>query len=74
MKKSDQSSSAQRTTKRATALLYEVTYTSREPDAPTRTVTDAAGVTELVRQAAATGSRVHVRPLPDEDSTPATSQ
>ncbi|WP_406047109.1 hypothetical protein [Kribbella sp. NBC_00889] len=72
MKKSDQSSPAQRT-KRATALLYEVTYTSREPDAPTRTVTDAAGVTELVRQAAAAGSRVHVRPLPDEDSDPATS-
>ncbi|MFI6833843.1 hypothetical protein ACIBG5_42490 [Kribbella sp. NPDC050241] len=55
-------------------MLYEVTYTSREPDAPTRTVTDAAGVTELVRQAAAAGSRVHVRPLPDEDSDPAASQ
>ena len=59
--------------KRATALLYEVTFTSREPDAPTRTVTDAAGVSELVRQAAATGSRVHIRPLPDDSGT-ATSQ
>jgi hypothetical protein len=58
--------------KRARALLYEVTYSSREPDEPTRTVTDAAGVTELVRRAAATGCRVHVRPLPDED--PAASQ
>ena len=47
-------------------MLYEVTYTSGEHDAPTRTVTDAAGVTELVRRAAATGSRVHVRPLPDD--------
>jgi hypothetical protein len=47
-------------------VLYEVTYTSREHDAPTRTVTDAAGVTDLVRQAAANGSRVHVRPLRNE--------
>ncbi|MER7245613.1 hypothetical protein [Kribbella sp. NPDC000426] len=45
-----------------------MTCTSAEHDEPTRTVTDAAGVTELVRQAAATGSRVHVRPLPDTDS------
>src|SRR4029453_1652613 len=28
-------------------VLYEVTYMSREHDAPTRTVTDAAGVSEL---------------------------
>ncbi|GAA1722536.1 hypothetical protein GCM10009745_84550 [Kribbella yunnanensis] len=44
-------------------MLYEVTYTSTKHDAPNRTVTDAAGVTDLVRQAAATGSRVHIRPL-----------
>ncbi|WP_329000832.1 hypothetical protein OHA18_41175 [Kribbella sp. NBC_00709] len=49
-------------------MLYEVTYTSRDHDAPTHTVTDAAGVTELVRQAAATGSRVLIRPLPDSDT------
>ncbi|WP_327640702.1 hypothetical protein OHB24_20625 [Kribbella sp. NBC_00482] len=42
-----------------------MTYTSHDRTAPARTVTDAAGVTELVRQAAAAGSRVHVRPLPD---------
>ncbi|WP_405072298.1 hypothetical protein OG558_23120 [Kribbella sp. NBC_01510] len=51
-----------------------MTYTSGEPDASTRTVTDAAGVTELVRQAAATGTRVHVRPLSDEDPYRATSE
>jgi hypothetical protein len=50
-----------------TATLYEVTYTPHDRDAPTRTVTDAAGVTELVRQAAAAGSRVHVRPLPEDE-------
>jgi hypothetical protein len=49
-----------------TAALYEVSYTSPGHDAPTRTVTDAAGVTDLVRQAAAAGTRVHVRPLADE--------
>ena len=53
-----------------TASLYEVTVTSRASTAPTRTVTDAAGVTELVRQAADSGTRVHVRPLADD----ATSQ
>jgi len=41
---------------------YEVTrqLPDREPQT---TITDAAGVTELVQQAAATGGRVHVRPL-----------
>lgn len=47
------------------ATLYEVTYTRPVDDGPTRTVTDAAGVTELVREAAAAGTRVYVRPLPD---------
>jgi hypothetical protein len=50
-----------------TAALYEVTYTVPDRAAPTRTVTDAAGVTELVRQAAASGSRVHIRPLPEDE-------
>ena len=49
-------------------MLYEVTCTSPEHDAPTRTVTDAAGVTDLVGRAAAIGTRVHVRPLPDSDA------
>jgi hypothetical protein len=55
-----------------TAALYEVTYTPPDRTGPARTVTDAAGVTELVRQAAAAGSRVHVRPLPDDDQPRAT--
>jgi hypothetical protein len=55
-------------------VLYEVTCTSRDHDEPTRAVTDAAGVTELVRQAAAIGTRVHVRPLPDDDADASTSQ
>ncbi|MGW6194576.1 hypothetical protein ACWF0M_00375 [Kribbella sp. NPDC055110] len=55
-----------------TAALYEVTYSSHDRTTPTRTVTDAAGVTELVRQAAASGSRVHVRPLPDDEQPRAT--
>jgi hypothetical protein len=55
-----------------TADLYEVTCTSHDRSAPTRTVTDAAGVTDLVRQAAASGSRVHVRPLPDDEQPRAT--
>jgi hypothetical protein len=46
-------------------LQYEVTYTVPGDDEPTTTVTDAQGVTELVRRAAATGTRVHVRPVPD---------
>ena len=43
---------------------YEVTrqISGREPHT---TITDAAGVTELVQQAAATCERVHVRPLPE---------
>ncbi|WP_165547415.1 hypothetical protein [Kribbella sindirgiensis] len=42
-------------------MLYEV-ITPGE-DGPTTTVTDAAGVTALVRRAAETGARVHIRPL-----------
>ena len=44
--------------------LYEVTrqLPGREPQT---TIADAAGVTELIQQAAATGERVHVRPLPE---------
>jgi len=37
---------------------------------PEISITDAAGVDELVHQAARTGARVHIRPLsdsPDED-------
>ncbi|WP_166679739.1 hypothetical protein [Kribbella pratensis] len=44
-----------------------MTYTVPDRAAPTRTVTDAAGVTELVRQAATSGSRVHIRPLPEDE-------
>ncbi|TCC24828.1 hypothetical protein E0H92_36945 [Kribbella speibonae] len=52
--------------------LYEVTIPSE--DGPTTTVTDAAGVAALVRQAAATGRRVHIAPsptTPDAASGPA---
>jgi hypothetical protein len=49
-------------------LHYEVTYTVAGDDRPTTTVTDAQGVTELVRQASATGTRVHVRPVPSAAS------
>jgi hypothetical protein len=52
------------------AVLYEVTCTSPTHPTPTRTVTDASGVTDLVRLAAATGSRVHVRPLADDEHHP----
>lgn len=47
-----------------TAARYEVICTSNNDAKPTRTVTDAVGVTELARAAAATGSRLHVRPIP----------
>ena len=47
------------------------TYTLPGDDAPTNTVTDAEGVTELVRQASAVGARAHIRPLPEaEPPTP----
>jgi hypothetical protein len=55
-------------------LRYEVTHTPPGDDTPTTTVTDAAGVTEFVRQASATGRRVHIRPIADapkdEDPNP----
>lgn len=49
-------------------MRYEVTYTVPGDDRPTSTVTDAPGVAELVRQASATGTRVHVRPAPDAEA------
>lgn len=53
-------------------MRYVVTHYLPGQDATESTVTDAAGVTELVRQAALTGSRVHVRPVSEgERATPA---
>jgi hypothetical protein len=46
-------------------MRYEVTHKSPEDESAEPTVTDAAGVSELVRLAALTGRRVHVRPVID---------
>jgi hypothetical protein len=46
-------------------MRCEVTRYAPGQDAAEPTVTDAAGVTELVRLAALTGVRVHVRPISD---------
>ena len=48
-------------------MRYEVIYTLPGDEAPTNTVTDAEGVTELVRQASAIGARAHIRPLPETE-------
>jgi hypothetical protein len=57
-------------------MRYEVTHYPPRQDTAEPTVTDAAGVTDLVRQAALTGTRVYVRPIFDaaeEASEPRTS-
>ena len=46
-------------------MRYEVTRYAAGQDTAEPTVTDAAGVTELVRLAALTGVRVHIRPVSD---------
>jgi hypothetical protein len=46
-------------------MRYEVTHYPPRQDTAEPTVTDAAGVTDLVRQAALTGTRVYVRPIFD---------
>ncbi|HEY0689055.1 MAG TPA: hypothetical protein VGD71_08430 [Kribbella sp.] len=51
-------------------MRYEVTHYPPRQDAAEPTVTDAAGVTDLVHQAALTGTRVHVRPIPDPAEPP----
>jgi len=44
------------------ALHFEVTQRPPGQDTPPRTIADAAGVAVLVREAAARGIRVHIRP------------
>jgi hypothetical protein len=51
-------------------MRYEVTHYPPRPDAAEPIVTDAAGVTDLVHQAALTGTRVHVRPISDPAEPP----
>jgi hypothetical protein len=46
-------------------MRYEVTRYAPGQDDAEPTVTDAAGVTELVRLAALNGVRVHIRPIAD---------
>ena len=46
-------------------MRYEVTRYAPGQDTAEPTVTDAAGVTELVRLAALNGVRVHIRPVSD---------
>lgn len=46
-------------------MRYEVTRHAPGQDTAEPTVTDAAGVTELVRLAALNGIRVHIRPIAD---------
>jgi hypothetical protein len=46
-------------------MRYEVTRYAPGQNTAEPTVTDAAGVTELVRRAALTGVRVHIRPVSD---------
>ncbi|MCW2881194.1 MAG: hypothetical protein JWQ95_5294 [Sphaerisporangium sp.] len=43
-------------------MRFEVTHHLCGHDVPTHTLTDAAGVTALLHQAACTGSRLHIRP------------
>jgi hypothetical protein len=47
------------------AMRYEVTRYAPGQVGAEPTVTDAAGVTELVRLAALNGVRVHIRPIAD---------
>jgi len=44
-------------------MRYEVTRYAPGQDTAEPTITDAAGVTELVRLAALNGIRVHIRPV-----------
>ncbi|GAA0947231.1 hypothetical protein GCM10009554_43920 [Kribbella koreensis] len=44
-------------------MRYEVTRFPPDHDAETPVITDAAGVPELVREAAQSGRRVHIRPI-----------
>lgn len=44
-------------------MRYEVTHSPAVTESAEPMVTDAAGVTELVRRAALTGRRVHIRPI-----------
>lgn len=46
-------------------MRYEVTRYAPGQDSAEPTVTDAAGVTELVRLASLNGARVHIRPVSD---------
>jgi hypothetical protein len=51
-------------------MRYEVTHYPPRPDDAEPIVTDAAGVADLVHQAALTGTRVHVRPISDAEPPP----
>lgn len=44
-------------------MRYEVSLFPPEQDTADPVITDAAGVSQLVRQAAQTGRRVHIRPI-----------
>jgi hypothetical protein len=44
-------------------MRYEVTRFPPDQDVENPVITDAAGVPELVRQAARSGRRVHIRPI-----------
>jgi hypothetical protein len=56
------------------AVRFEVTQQAPGQDAPTSTVTDAAGVDVLLTRAAATGGRLHIRPhTPDPRPAPDTA-
>ncbi|TDD61500.1 hypothetical protein E1263_07305 [Kribbella antibiotica] len=48
---------------RKAAMRYQVTHSPAATADSEPTVTDAAGVTEIVRRAALTGTRVHIRPV-----------
>lgn len=43
-------------------MRFDVTHHQPGQDTPAHTVTDAAGVAALVKHAAATGTRVYIRP------------
>jgi hypothetical protein len=54
--------------RKKTAMRFEVTHHLPGHDTPTHTLTDAAGVTTLLQQAASAGDRLHIRPWPRSET------